>query len=89
MFPSKTANSTSLPPWSMYVLLYSNYTGAMNPMINNMKNYRFSLKCDGKSLRWSFTPFYNCNGNNRVVVFRADAIPQFIKDRYVNNKKKL
>ena len=73
-------------------LPYIHYTGAMNPMIGGKKNYRFSSKYDGKSLRWSFAPlldlvppFDRKDSAARVVVFRADAIPQFILDRYTKN----
>jgi hypothetical protein len=54
----------------------------MNPMIGDKKNYRFSSKYNGKTLRWNFTPFYNKQKADRLVVFRADAVPQFIMDRY-------
>ena len=67
-------------------LPYLYHTGAMNPMIGDRKNYRFSSKYDGKPLRWSFRPYYNTKDVNRVVVFRADAVPQFIMDRYNNQK---
>lgn len=64
-------------------LPYIHYTGAMNPMIGGKKNYRFSSKYNGKTLRWSFAPLFDRKNNiTRVVVFRADAIPQFILDRY-------
>ena len=63
-------------------LPYMHYTGAMNPMIDGKKNYRFSSKYNGKSLRWNFTPFHNKQKDERLVVFRADAVPQFIMDRY-------
>ena len=63
-------------------LPYMHYTGAMNPMIGGKKNYRFSSKYNGKSLRWYFTPFYVKQKVERLVVFRADAVPQFIMDRY-------
>lgn len=65
-------------------LPYMHHTGAMNPMIGDKKNYRFSSKCDGKTLRWNFTPCWNHDRKvaDRVVVFRADAVPQFIMDRY-------
>lgn len=64
-------------------LPYMHHTGAMNPMIGDKKNYRFSSKYNGKSLRWSFAPLFDRKNNiTRVVVFRADAIPQFILDRY-------
>lgn len=70
--------STVVNTWLPY--LY--HSGAMNPMIGDRKNYRFSSKCDGKPLRWHFGPYYNNDGISRVVVFRADAVPQFIMDRY-------
>lgn len=64
-------------------LPYLYHSGAMNPMIGDRKNYRFSSKCDGKPLRWHFGPYWNNEkGVSRVVVFRADAVPQFIMDRY-------
>ena len=63
-------------------LPYMHYTGAMNPMIGDKKNYRFSSKYNGKSLRWYFIPFHNKQKVERLVVFRADAVPQFIMDRY-------
>lgn len=63
-------------------LPYWNHTGVMNPMIGGKKNYRFSSKYNGKNLRWSFFPYNIKDGCTRLVVFRADAIPQFILDRY-------
>ena len=64
-------------------LPYLYHTGAMNPMIGDKKNYRFSSKCDGKTLRWNFSPYWNTEkGVTKVVVFRADAVPQFVMDRY-------
>ena len=65
-------------------LPYVHYTGAMNPMIGDKKNYRFSSKFGNKNLRWSFAPLpiLDCKPR-RVVVFRADAIPQFILERKV------
>lgn len=67
-------------------LPYMHHTGAMNPMIGDKKNYRFSSKYNGKSLRWSFAPLFDRKDSAaRVVVFRADAIPQFILDRYTKN----
>lgn len=74
-------------------LPYMNYTGIMNPMIGDMKNYMFSSKYKGKSLRWSLYPYCNQYRSSdkvpgvkvklkRVVLFRADAIPHFIKMRY-------
>lgn len=76
------AASAVIKTWLPY--LY--HTGAMNPMIGVRKNYRFSSKYDGKHLRWWFRPYYNTEGIDRVVVFRADAVPQFIMDRYNNQK---
>ena len=67
-------------------LPYLHHTGAMNPMIGNIKNYRFSSKYGGKPLRWSFKPYYNIKDVKRVVVFRADAVPQFILDRYTKKQ---
>lgn len=67
-------------------LPYLYYTGVMNPMIGDRKNYQFSSNYYGKPLRWSFRPYYNTNDGKRVVVFRADAVPQFIMDRYNNQK---
>lgn len=74
-------------------LPYMNYTGIMNPMIGDMKNYMFSSKYKGKSLRWSLYPYCNQYRSSDkvpgvkvklkgVVLFRADAIPHFIKMRY-------
>lgn len=63
-------------------LPYMYQTGAMSPMVGDKKNYRFSSKYNGKTLRWNFTPFYNKQKADRLVVFRADAVPQFIMDRY-------
>lgn len=67
-------------------LPYMWHTGKMNPMIGDVKNYRFSSKYNGKTLLWKFTPYlnYNTNGIKRLVAFRADAVPQFIKDREFN-----
>lgn len=65
-------------------LPYMYQTGAMKMMIGDKKNYRFSSKYGGKTLRWNFTPFYDKQKVDRLVVFRADAVPQFIKDRYSN-----
>ena len=63
-------------------LPYVNYTGAMNPMSGNVKNYRFSSKHNGKSLRWNFTPLYNyAEDAERIVLFREDALPKFILER--------
>lgn len=68
-------------------LPYLYHTGAMNPMIGDRKNYRFSSKYDGKPLRWSFRPYYpTANDVKRVVVFRADAVPLFILDRYTKKQ---
>ena len=67
-------------------LPYLYHTGAMNPMIGDRKNYRFSSKYDGKPLRWSFRPYYPTDNVKRVVVFRADAVPQFILDRYTKKQ---
>ena len=70
-------------------LPYIHYTGAMNPRCGDEKNYRFSSKHNGKILRWYLTtqPYWN---NSKViktvVLFRADAVPQFILDRYANKK---
>ena len=64
-------------------LPYMHHTGAMNLKIGGKKNYRFSSKYNGKTLRWSFAPLSDHRDTTpRVVVFRADAIPQFILDRY-------
>lgn len=64
-------------------LPYMYHTGAMNLKIGGKKNYRFSSKYNGKTLRWSFAPLSDHKyTTQRVVVFRADAIPQFILDRY-------
>ena len=74
-------------------LPYMNYTGIMNPMIGDKKNYIFSSKYKGKSLRWSLYPYCNQYRSSDkvpgvkvklkgVVLFRADAIPHFIKMRY-------
>lgn len=68
-------------------LPYLYHTGAMKLMLGDKKNYRFSSKCGGKTLRWHFGPFWNAEkGVPRVVVFRADAVPQFIKDRYTKTQ---
>lgn len=68
-------------------LPYLYHIGAMNPMIGDRKNYRFSSKHDGKPLRWSFRPCYNTTEDvKRVVVFRADAVPLFILDRYTKKQ---
>ena len=67
-------------------LPYLYHTGAMNPMIGDRKNYRFSSKYDGKPLRWSFRPYYPTDNVKRVVVFRADAVPLFILDRYTKKQ---
>ena len=64
-------------------LPYMHHTGAMNLKIGGKKNYRFSSKYNGKTLRWSFAPLSDHRDTTpRVVVLRADAIPQFILDRY-------
>ena len=67
-------------------LPYLYHIGAMNPMIGDRKNYRFSSKYDGKPLRWSFRPYYPADDVKRVVVFRADAVPLFILDRYTKKQ---
>lgn len=66
-------------------LPYIHYSGVMNPMNGNQKNYRFSSKHGYKTLRWKFSPAFNNNGIGQVVVFRADAVPDFIIERYMNN----
>lgn len=70
-------------------LPYIHSCGAMNPTVGGQKNYRFSSKFGGKKLRWDFFPYWNSADFNhdRAVVFRADAIPQFILDRYVRKGK--
>ena len=78
--------------WIPYVYC----TGSLNPMIVGissylqflgMKNPRFSSKHNGNRLRWNFTPSYNRpKGVERIVLFRADALPQFILDRYFPKK---
>lgn len=69
-------------------LPYVNYTGPMNPMSGDVKNYRFSSKYNGKSLRWNFTPFYNnVKGVERIVLFREDALPKFIIDRNIKKNR--
>ena len=69
-------------------LPYSNHVGAMNPMIGGKKNYRFSSKYNGKNLRWYLNnlSYFSNNLNKRVVIFRADALPQFILDRFFPKK---
>ena len=67
-------------------LPYVNYTGPMNPMSGDEKNYIFSSKYNGKSLRWNFTPFFNDDHVERVVLFRKDALPKFILDRDQRSK---
>lgn len=62
-------------------LPYVNYTGPMNPMSGDEKNYIFSSKYNGKNLRWNFTPFFDDEHVGRVVLFREDALPKFILDR--------
>ena len=94
VFYGVTAGTTSsiVNTW----LPYMNYSGIMNPMIGDMKNYRFSSKYKGKSLRWSLKPYCNqyrssdtIPGNvvklKGVVLFRADAIPYFITKRSIMN----
>ena len=74
--------STVVKTWLPYI----HHCGAMQLTIGGQKNYRFSSKFGGKTLRWSFYPFYNSgfakNGYDRIIVFREDAVPQFILDRY-------
>ena len=90
-----TAGTTSsvVNTWLPYI----NHIGVMNPMIGDMKNYRFSSKCDGKSLRWSLKPYCNQYRPSDkepkvgvklrgVVLFREDAIPQFIVKRATISK---
>ena len=69
-------------------LPYRNHLGAMNPMIAGKKNYRFSSKYNGKKLRWYLNnlSYFSNNLNKLVVIFRADAVPQFILDRYFPKK---
>ena len=78
-------------------LPYMNYTGIMNPMIGDKKNYMFSSKCNGKSLRWSLYPYCNQYRSSDkvpgvkvklkgIVLFREDAIPQFILKRATISK---
>lgn len=70
-------------------LPYIHYTGVMNPRCGDEKNYRFSSKHNGKILRWYLTthPYWNNSKViKKVVLFRADAVPQFILDRYANKK---
>lgn len=90
-----TAGTTSsvVNTWLPYI----NHIGVMNPMIGDMKNYRFSSKCEGKSLRWSLKPYCNQYRPSDkepkvgvklrgVVLFREDAIPQFIFKRAAISK---
>ena len=90
-----TAGTTSsvVNTWLPYI----NHTGFMNPMIGDMKNYRFSSKYKGKSLRWSLKPYCNQYRPSDkepkvgvkirgVVLFREDAIPQFILKRSTLSK---
>ena len=90
-----TAGTTSsvVNTWLPYI----NHIGVMNPMIGDMKNYRFSSKCEGKSLRWSLKPYCNQYRPSDkepkvgvklrgVVLFREDAIPQFILKRAAISK---
>ena len=90
-----TAGTTSsvVNTWLPYI----NHIGVMNPMIGDMKNYRFSSKCEGKSLRWSLKPYCNqYRASDKepkvgvklrgVVLFREDAIPQFIFKRAAISK---
>ena len=73
--------STVVKTWLPYI----HHCGAMQLTIGGQKNYRFSSKFGGKTLRWNFYPFYNngfAKGYDRIVVFREDAVPQFILDRY-------
>ena len=94
VFYGVTAGTTSsvVNTW----LPYMNHTGVMNPMIGDMKNYRFSSKYKGKSLRWSIKPYCNEYRSSDtipgtrvklkgVVLFRADAIPYFISKRSIMN----
>lgn len=84
-FVSPGSTSAVVNTWLPYI----HYTGAMNPRCGDEKNYRFSSKHNGKILRWYLTaqPYWN---NSKVikavVLFRADAVPQFILDRYVIKK---
>lgn len=84
-FVSLGTTSAIVNTWLPYI----HYTGAMNPRCGDEKNYRFSSKYNGKILRWYLTaqPYWN---NSKVikavVLFRADAVPQFILDRYANKK---
>ena len=90
-----TAGTTSsvVNTWLPYI----NHIGVMNPMIGDMKNYRFSSKCEGKSLRWSLKPYCNqYRASDKepkvgvklkgVALFREDAIPQFIFKRAAISK---
>lgn len=76
---ASTVANTWLPYW--------NSVGAMNPMIGGKKNYRFSSKYNGKNLRWYLNNHsYFDNVHKQVVIFRADALPQFILDRFFPKK---
>ena len=79
--------STVAKTWLPYI----HHCGAMQLTIGGQKNYRFSSKFGGKTLRWNFCPFYNngfAKGYDRIVVFREDAVPQFILDRYTRSETK-
>ena len=79
--------STVVKTWLPYI----HHCGAMQLTIGGQKNYRFSSKFGGKTLRWNFYPFYNngfAKGYDRIVVFREDAVPQFILDRYTRLENK-
>ena len=78
-------------------LPYINHTTVMTPMFGHIKNYRFSSKYKGKSLRWSLKPYCNQYRPSDkepkvgvklrgVVLFREDAIPQFILKRATISK---
>ena len=76
---ASTVANTWLPYW--------NHVGAMNPMIGGKKNYRFSSKYNGKNLRWYLNNHsYFSKNVKQVVIFRADALPQFILDRFFPKK---
>lgn len=79
--------STVVKTWLPYI----HHCGAMQLTIGGQRNYRFSSKFGGKTLRWNFCPFYNngfAKGYDRIVVFREDAVPQFILDRYTHSENK-
>ena len=79
--------STVVKTWLPYI----HHCGAMQLTIGGQRNYRFSSKFGGKTLRWNFCPFYNngfAKGYDRIVVFREDAVPQFILDRYTRSENK-